>query len=884
MRLKVIAALAAIGSVSASSCISEIVDKYSLPNLPLTWVNSHLASDEDYKLLEAFGCPTDRPAGAVCPDKPAIGSGFTQLYPNYFLGLTDRGPNQDCEDLSETPDLFPGAVGKSGKGFPVKTFTPAIVHFETSGNGSSSIVYRKSVPLKDSDGNPITGLPNTADDDTPYGKDCVGEPLSYDPSGLDTEDLARIPGTSYVVIVDEYSPSVVIADYKTGIITSRHVPFSKASALSEAKYPIVGDIPDVFVNRRKNRGFEGVVVDGEGKYAIALLQSPMLGADSESTVDNAIIRCAYFSIESMGIYAAPTLTYKYSFAIEASPTSSYFNLKNKPKDIKYSAAQYHSPGKFIALERAKSQVKLFLVDFTKATNLDETRFASNLNLEKETNGAKTAMSVGIIPAEKTLIWDSAPGVGGTVGWEESSKQEGFAIDMVDPTKLWIMDDNDFGLEGNEHVVLSKITLGRSVDGATICAMPDHPVAPQINVEPTKDIKLVYNSTYRISKTVGGGGAENMDVDEELLIAYVANDETSAIDSYSLATSPVTPIFTYKIEGDFAPTSVTVCKSMDKVAIAFANGEDDVAGVIHIVTKDLIKIAEIADEGCYLPDSIKWSEDCSYLVVACEGEGAEVPGSVLVSNFDNADKTYRGTKLATFQVFNSKASELAENGVPLIESKNASLDLQPEFVSILGSTAFITVQEANAIAVVDLAEAKITELKPIGFIDRSKKRFALDASNKDDGINIRNYPYLFGMPQPDMIVPYTAADGKQYLVIANEGDALESEEYRAGDITDPEELNRTAIAGLKELIEDKALLGRIKFSSVEGYDASTNTQHSVYHYGSRSFSIMSMDGTIVFDSGEWFARIMETHFPEIFNANGFDDEDLEASQADLMDNR
>ena len=213
-----------------------------------------------------------------------------------------------------------------------------------------------------------------------------------------------------------------------------------------------------------------------------------------------------------------------------------------------------------------------------------------------------------------------------------------------------------------------------------------------------------------------------------------------------------------------------------------------------------------------------------------------------------------------------------------------MDFQPEFVSIIGNHAFVTIQETNAIAVVDLSEAQITEIKPIGFIDRSIPGFALDASNKDDMINIRNYPFLYGMPQPDTIVPFVAGDGKEYLIIANEGDALESEEARCKDITDEEKLNRTAVPGMKDLIENEALLGRLKFSTVEGYDAETNTQKEIYHYGSRSFSIMGMDGTIVFDSGEWLARIMEKHFPKIFNANGFDDEDLSKSQADLFDNR
>lgn len=161
--------------------------------------------------------------------------------------------------------------------------------------------------------------------------------------------------------------------------------------------------------------------------------------------------------------------------------------------------------------------------------------------------------------------------------------------------------------------LTKISLGRSISGATVCAKPDHPAAPEIDVMPTKTIQLTNSQTYRISKTPDGGAAENMDLDEENLVAYVANDETGALDTYSLATSPVTPISTYSIDGDYAPTSTSVCKTMDRVAIAFAHGDDDVPGLIEIVTKNLTKIAQIRDDNCFLPDSVKWSDDCSYLV-------------------------------------------------------------------------------------------------------------------------------------------------------------------------------------------------------------------------------------------------------------------------------
>lgn len=867
------------------NCVAKTDAVFKLPNTPLTNLNPFLRKDTEYRALSRAGCPDDRDAGTVCPDKPAIGSGLTQLYPRYFLGLTDRGPNQDCEGLFDIdPVKYSHAKGKVGKGFPVLDFAPTISHFYVS-EVDNSIKIVNSVPLRDSHMRPITGLPNTRYDDTPYGPNCAGKKLKYDPSGLDTEDLARIPGTKFVAIVDEYSPSVVLANYQTGRIIARHVPKKIGSLLTNAKYPIVNDIPDVFTHRRKNRGFEAVVVDKYGKYVITVLQSPMLGPHEDKTIDNAIIRCAYFSL-SKGRNGMPKMSYKYSFIIEASSPKTYFNPKNKAKDIKYSAAQYHSPNKFVVLERAKSQVKLFLVDFSFATSLEETEFAKDLKLEMKTNGKYLAQQFNVYPAKKILIWDSAPGIGGTSGFMGSSKMEGFAIDMTDHSKLWMINDNDFGLKNSGVVEMHKFSLGRDHKGATVCEMPAHPPSPPINVTASKVISLVNSSTYRISDKPGAGAAENFDINEKAGLAYVANDDTRSIDVYDLTTSPVTPIGNFTPEKPFVPTSTSVCSKNGMVAAGLKDDDDDAApGKVVILTKQGKMFRSIRHRLCVQVDHVKWSDDCDFLVAACEGEGADILGGIMVSDFGGpAGKLYRGTKVATFKPFDYLKRFFAPNGVRLVESDKASLDFEPEYVTIVDNHAFVSVQENNFIAVVDLYEAVVTELKPIGYINRNLPGFALDASNKDGMINIRNYRNLYGMPQPDAISSYTAGDGHTYLVFANEGDAKDAEEIRGSDITDVEELGRTVSPEFKVVVDNSTLLGRLKITKNMGYNSETNTQESMFHFGARSFSIMAMNGTIVFDSGEWFARITEKHFPVIFNANGFDDEDLSLSTADLKDNR
>lgn len=866
-------------SLSFRDCRSRTLRTIPYPATSLSVLNPYLSSSVPFQSLPSPPCPS-RPAGQVCPDLPGMGSGLAQVGPNSFIALTDRGPNQDCEDLFATdPVLYPAAEGKDGKGFPVPGFSPTFAYFDVVDN---EIQPTKYVHLRNTKGRRVSGVSNTERDDIPYGPDCRKR-LELDPAGVDPEDIALIPGSKYVAIVEEYSPSVLVVHAQSGKIAGRYVPKSLEIELAGAGYPIIGELPDVYLNRRKNRGFEGIVVDEAGTYVIAILQSPMVG-DGGDANDNRIIRCAVLDI-TMSSDGVPTLKYRMSFVLEASPVRAYVNPANVPKDMKYSGAQYATEGKFVALERAKGQVKLFLVDWSAATNIDETEFANNLGLEVGTNGALTSNQLGVQPARKTLIWDSAKGVGGSVGWDGPSKQEGFVVDMLNQTRVWMINDNDFGL-GSSAVELREIELGRNVSGATVCGIPPHPPSPRVEVIPSKQIRLENPSTLRVSDVPGGGAAENLDVDEANLRVYVANDESMTLDMFNATTSPVVFMSSYSAEG-FAPTSVSVCPTNNLIAIALANANgEELPGRIDVVTKDFKRTVRSFENGnCFLPDHVTWSDDCKFLVAACEGEGATIPGGIFVADFGGSPKDpIRGARVVTFNAFDEMAMTVLDNGIRLVESNIPSLDFEPEYVTVVGNHAFVTLQENNGIAVVDLLEAQITELKPLGYIDRSRPGFGIDASDKDGVINIRNYDFLYGMPQPDTISKFVAGDGKTYLVYANEGDAKDAEEARGKDITDPEGLGRIAAPGLKELVEDDELLGRLEFSTIMGYNSTSNVQEKMFHFGSRSFSIMSLDGKIVYDSGELFARIQESLFPTIFNSNGFESDNLMESQEDQFDKR
>ncbi len=172
---------------------------------------------------------------------------------------------------------------------------------------------------------------------------------------------------------------------------------------------------------------------------------------------------------------------------------------------------------------------------------------------------------------------------------------------------------------------------------------------------------------------------------------------------------------------------------------------------------------------------------------------------------------------------------------------------------------------------------------------------LDASNRDDGINIRNWP-VFGLYQPDSIASYEV-NGVTYYVTANEGDArirpdgdlededgnvileegkIFNEESRIGDddiVLDPE-----AFPNAAELKQDENL-GRLKITNTLGDIDGDGDFDQLFSYGGRSFSIWDENGNLVFDSGDDIANITAQLTPELFNANSGDPEEFDERSDD-----
>lgn len=280
----------------------------------------------------------------------------------------------------------------------------------------------------------------------------------------------------------------------------------------------------------------------------------------------------------------------------------------------------------------------------------------------------------------------------------------------------------------------------------------------------------------------------------------------------------------------------------------------------------------------LPDMVSISDDGAYAVVANEGEPADdfsldPEGSVGVVTLPGAvaAPAQDAVRIADFHDFEEGGSKSLPADVRVFGPQpeadlRVSRNLEPEYIAIDGGIAYAALQEANAIAVVDLASAEVTDIWPLGFKDHRVAGSGLDPSDRDGGVSIRSFENLKGIYMPDGLNAYTAG-GQTYLVTANEGDAREW-----GDYVEPSRVKNLAEEGYGPVCENLSALtadeqlGRLNVTTENGFDADAGCYSELYAFGGRSFSIWTIDGTQVFDSGDEFERITAAAAPEFFNSN------------------
>ncbi|MCT9819733.1 choice-of-anchor I family protein [Microbacterium sp. W1N] len=357
--------------------------------------------------------------------------------------------------------------------------------------------------------------------------------------------------------------------------------------------------------------------------------------------------------------------------------------------------------------------------------------------------------------------------------------------------------------------------------------------------------------------------------------------------------PASPVELFEIAADGVANSVAVrADGLGVIALESPTKTDPGALVFFDADAAEARILGSVTVGA-LPDMVTISSDGAYAVVANEGEPADdfstdPEGSVGVVALPTgktapAQEAVRLAGFAAFEgenlpggvrVFGPDVAAPDQGDTPLAANR-VSRNLEPEYIAVDGGTAYAAVQEANAIAVVDLASATVTDLFPLGFKDHGLPGNGLDASDRDNAIDIAAYPGLKGIYMPDGMSSYQAG-GTTYLVTANEGDAREWGDYideaRVKDLGKKQQKPICTTSPLAALTAD-ADLGRLKIATDLGIADGADCYSELYAYGARSFSIWTTDGEQVFDSGDQFEQITAAAIPDHFDSGhdetGFD---------------
>ncbi len=352
-----------------------------------------------------------------------------------FVTITDRGPN--------------GEPTGQNRPFLLPTFQPKVINFELN-QATGNLAITKQTGLFRADGTTaLTGLPNLQAGASgiaytdEIGVNLDGNALINDPFGIDSEGIV-IDTTGNYWIVDEYRPAIYQFDVN-GKLLDRFIPIGTATA--PATFTGGTDtnfaagtfgtevLPAVYAQRRSNRGFEAVALEGNKLYAF--IQSPIDNPDSTGDTTSRAsrnLRILEFDIVTKAV------TGEYLYLLDNVTAS------GNARTDKIGDAVSLGNKKFAVVERddlstTESNKLIYQIDLANATNINNlavTFPAGKTTIEQLTESE--LLAANIKPVSKNLIVNAAKS-----GYTGVEKLEGLAL--VGPNTLALINDNDFNITG-----------------------------------------------------------------------------------------------------------------------------------------------------------------------------------------------------------------------------------------------------------------------------------------------------------------------------------------------------------------------------------------------------------------------------------------------------
>ncbi len=330
------------------------------------------------------------------------------------------------------------------------------------------------------------------------------------------------------------------------------------------------------------------------------------------------------------------------------------------------------------------------------------------------------------------------------------------------------------------------------------------------------------------------------------------------------------------------TSIAVSPDQTTLAVALQDDDHDKVGRVATFTfgeNGSLTLKNIVTVGVQ-PDMVTFADNNTVLTAdeaepdVIGGKYVDPAGSVSIVDLETKTATVAG-----FEAYDNAAvrANLIEQGVMFKKDADASVDFEPEYITVVGEKAYVSLQEANAIAVVDIVKKEISDVYGLGFINLGEVEF--DINDEDELYAPAKHPGVYSVRMPDAIDSYEV-DGKTYIVTANEGDGREYGDedddaefycnekkvkfHKKDDATSPNGNMTAEVYG-----KDGLGYGTVLFIDPTTIDAKNNDTYD-YMYGGRGFTIFEVTDSglkVAYEVGNKVEALTAKYLPaEYFNCS------------------
>ncbi|WP_027379769.1 choice-of-anchor I family protein [Chryseobacterium daeguense] len=435
----------------------------------------------------------------------------------------------------------------------------------------------------------------------------------------------------------------------------------------------------------------------------------------------------------------------------------------------------------------------------------------------------------------------------------------------------IVDDTAEEQHAEYFVVSLENPAGATISGdnnATVYIVDNDKPAPV----PSHQISLNYIGSFDPSGN-NNSSTEIVVHDPATQRLFTISSITDVFDiiNFSNPNSP-TVISTVDMSPYGGITSIAIKNGIIAAASPNTNPQQNGSVVFFDINGNFLKQVTVGA----LPDMVTFSPDGTKVITANEGEPNDAytvdpEGTISIIDISGGVNNLTQTNVTTlnFNAFDSQVAALTATGLRKVRTNNTlSQDLEPEYITISSDSqkAWVTLQENNAVAEINLNTKTITGIWGLGKKDMSLPGNGFDASDNNGEVLIANWPvkayYL-----PDAIQNYKVGN-TNYIVTANEGDEKDLSGFSERTTVGANGYTLdSAIFPQSAILKASYNLGRFRVSNATGNTDGDAEFEEIAALGARSFSIFNADTKqIVYDSGDRFERYIAASHPLIFNAD------------------